>query len=89
MEKIIKISDDLRDYIEGLQYELEATKDILAFLGRDELVKKENVDYYYNKCIELNTEYNLAKKILVETYKINGKWFLDFATAELHVGDVE
>ena len=87
MEKIIHISYDMRDYIEGLQYELEATKDIIAFLGRDELVKQESRDYYYNKYVELSTEYNLAKKSLEETYKLGRKWFLDFATAEVHVGD--
>lgn len=85
MDKIIRISDDLRDYIEGLQYELNGLKDILAFLGRDELVKQEHVDYYYNKYIELNAEYSLAKNSLEETYKIKGHWFLDFANAELHI----
>ena len=85
MEKIIKISYDLRDYIEGLQYELDGLKDIIAFLSRDELVKQENIDYYYNKYIDLNAEYNLAKSSLAETYKIKGRWFLDFANAELHV----
>ena len=92
MDKVIRISYDLRDYIEGLQYELDGIKDILAFLGRDELVKKENIDYYYNKYVDLNAEYNLAKSSLAETYKIKGHWFLDFENAELHIssaGDSE
>lgn len=92
MEKIIKISSELRDYIEGLQHELNGIKDILAFLGRDELVKQEHIDYYYDKYIDINTEYNLAKNLLAETYKIKGHWFLDFENAELHVsaaGDSE
>lgn len=85
MEKVIRISEELRDYIEGLQYELDGIKDILAFLGRDELVKQEHIDYYYNKYIDLNAEYNLAKNLLAETYKIKGHWFLDFENAEIRV----
>ena len=85
MDKVVKVSEELRDYIEGLQYELDGLKDILAFLGRDELVKQENVDYYYKKYIDVNAEYNLAKSSLEETYKIKGRWFLDFSKAEIYV----
>lgn len=85
MEKKIKITEGLSNYIEGLQYELEATKDIIAFLCRDELVDKTALEYYHNKCTELYTAYEMAKKELTDMYKITDQWTLDFSDATVTV----
>lgn len=87
MEKKIKITEGLSNYIEGLQYELEATKDIIAFLCRDELVDKTALEYYHNKCTDLYTAYELAKKELADVYNITGRWTLDFSDATITVFD--
>lgn len=72
------------NFLEAIQVDLEGTKDLIAFLARDPLVKKENLDYYKDQYDELFLKFDLAKKeISREWNNGNENWRLDYSTGAL------
>ena len=80
----MKISEDLCNYLEAVQVDLEGTKDLIAFLMRDTFVDQNNLDYYKKQYDDLYLKYTLIKKEISAMY-LNGNenWILDYATREL------
>lgn len=72
------------NFLEAIQVDLEGTKDLIAFLARDPLVKKENLDYYKDQYDELFLKFDLAKKEISREWN-NGdeNWRLDYSTGAL------
>lgn len=79
----IRISDDLCNYIESLQYEVNARKDLCAFMIDHGMMESESFRKYHDEYIKCNAEYNVAKNTLTKEYGIKGSWNLDFDTREL------
>ena len=85
MEKI-KISDGLCTYLESLNYEVNAIRDLIERMKFEDNEKVNN--FWLNKYVEIYTEYELAKKELEKEYIIpnygnNVQWYLDFKTGEI------
>ena len=72
------------NFLEAIQVDLEGTKDLIAFLARDPLVKKENLDYYKDQYDELFLKFDLAKKEISREWN-NGdeNWRLYYSTGAL------
>lgn len=79
-KKQITISPDICNYIEGLDYEIKAIQNLIAFLLRDETVSRKNIEYYEEKLAERTAEFELAKVEMTKQYNVVGKWTLDYAT---------
>lgn len=88
--KIIKISQELSNYIESLHYELSARQDLLSFLVRNNLQESEGFKRYHEEYIDFYTQYQLAKSNLENDILIpliGGKfsWTLDFSSQEVTI----
>lgn len=83
-DTMVIIPSEICDFLEAIQVDLEGTKDLIAFLARDPLVKKKNLDYYKDQYDELYLKFDLAKKEISREWN-NGdtNWKLDYATGEL------
>ena len=93
-EKEIKVTvdEELANYIEGLQYETESRKDLLAFMiGNGYDTNSEAFKAYEKEFQEQFIQYNQAKSELEQKYVYpvtNGvrvNWNLDFGTRELTI----
>lgn len=87
MEKI-KISEDLRNYIERLHYETNALQDLISRMKNSE--DEEINEYWLNKYLEVYKEYSLAKQQLEKEYIIpyygeKAVWNLDFELCEVSI----
>lgn len=72
------------DLLEATQIDLEGTKDLIAFLCRDSLVQKENLDYYKMLYDELYLKFELIKKEITKQWNNgNPDWVLDYSSREL------
>jgi len=85
-----EITNDLRDYIESLQYETNARKDLLAFMLERGQGETEGFKKYHTEYIEYSTQYEMAKAQITNEYVIpkygkNASWNLDFKTATVTV----
>ena len=85
--KEIKISEELRDKIQSIHFELNATKDLIKYLWEQSPVNKEAVDYYTEQWKNLYTEFEVAKNSLIQMYNIGSmtEWDLDYNTCILKV----
>lgn len=82
----IQITEDLSNYLERLNYEVNSHKDLIAYgylLGLNEDTNfKEYIDEYRDYYIE----FEMAKKELENIYNIkNRKWTLDYASCILTI----
>jgi len=68
MAKIKKIVPaELCDYVEGLQYEMESRKDLLAFMiGRD--IMSESFNKYHEEYLEYYSQFQAAKNFIANSY---------------------
>lgn len=97
MTKTIELNRETRDYIQSLQYEVDARKDIIAFMidrGMD--INSETFKKYQKEFAEFLVQYNTAKDEISNMYVIptlqeNEKvtWSLDFETSIITVTSVE
>lgn len=88
--KEIQITEELRDKIQAVDFELTATKDIINYIWNQSPVNMEAVEYYTKQQKELFVEFELAKNTLVRLYDLNGKdWNLDYHTATLTIFEEE
>ena len=90
-QKIILIPADFCNYIQGLQYEVEARQSLLNFIlthsssFTDEIFKR-----YHDEYVNFYAQYQISREQLVERYikPLNIKWkdwSLDFNTEELYI----
>ena len=90
-EKIeVVIPEKMSDYIEGLMYEVNARKNLVAFcIERGMDLEGEVFQRYHKEYVDFTAEYEMAKKEMEREYvssKYPGsKWRLDFATQTLHI----
>lgn len=90
-EKIeVVIPEKMSDYIEGLMYEVNARKNLVAFcIERGMDLEGEVFQRYHKEYVDFTAQYELAKKEMEREYvspKYPGaKWRLDFATQTLHI----
>lgn len=92
----IKISKELSDYIESLQFEVNRTKEIVAFMlsspGYDTHTntfaqwEKDNQEAYAKLCLAKNKlEHEVIPKLLPKDTGAVRSWSLDFYTHEVKV----
>lgn len=91
-ETIIKIDEALATYIESLQYEVNARRDIISFmLERDMDTSSKAFEQYQKEYNELFVQYTTAKDELEKRFVIPAVgdqrvgWNLDFATKEVTI----
>lgn len=92
--KFIKITPELRDYIERLQYEATRYDDLLHIVHRDIVPMTDeewesSLEYYQNKCIEAKISLQTAMDTVAEIYadQINGDiWNINYKDCEIVIG---
>ena len=92
MKEYIEIPQKMSDYIEGLMYEVNARKDLLTFMVRQDDILEERFKQYHEEYLKFFAKYEMAKDELTETY-IRPKykntedisWNLNFRTHTLEV----
>lgn len=97
MDKIIKITPELRDYIERLQYEATRYEDLLKTVNRNSCPMTDaewesSLAFYKEKCAEANFSLKTAMDTLAEIYAdaINGDiWHINYRNCELRVGSLK
>lgn len=94
----IEVAQELVNYIERLQYEVDAYKDVIttlmnAHVGDSDgaFVNSAVFTSYSEKFAEAKAEYELAKEQMTQQYipscltEHNTSWALDFATCQLTI----
>lgn len=92
MGRKIKIDADFSNYIESLDYEVNARKSLCEYLMRNGNFDKEAFDYYHKEYIESFAKYELAKQELEKMYivpiiKSHCNWRLDFSSCEVTIDE--
>lgn len=87
--KQITVTEELRNKIQSIDFELTATKDLLSYLWGQDPVNMEAVKYYTQQQKELFIEFETAKKALVELYNITDgvSWALDYDSCILSIDE--
>lgn len=87
--KQIQVTEELRNKIQAIDFELTATKDLISFLWGQDPVNMEAVNYYTKQQRELFIEFETAKSALVEIYNIskNAVWNLDYNSCILSINE--
>ena len=87
--KEIKVNEELRDKIQSIHFEMNATKDLINYLWQQSPVNMEAVEYYTTQWKELYIEFEEAKNTLVKLYDIGSmtEWNLDYNTCILKVNE--
>lgn len=95
-EKVIEIQRDLVDYIEGLQYEVDARRDIITFMLSNNMdTSSDAFERYHLEYQEFVIQYREAKKQLEDIFItdelkkefgcVQLGWNLDFESGKLTV----
>jgi len=91
MRKNIPMPEDFCNYVEGLMYETNARKDVIAFMLNSAILNQERFDQYHKEYLEFYAKYELVKNEIQKTYvdEVYGnqaiKWNLNFKTQELEI----
>lgn len=87
--KQIEITEELRNKIQSIDFELTATKDLISYLWGQSPVNMEAVEYYTKQQKELFMEFEIAKNTLMQLYKIPSgvEWNLDYNTCILSIDE--
>lgn len=87
--KQIQVTEELRNKIQAIDFELTATKDLISFLWGQDPVNMEAVNYYTRQQRELFIEFETAKNALVEIYNIgkDAVWNLDYNSCILSINE--
>lgn len=97
MTTIIKIEETIRDYVESLDYEFSARRDIIAFMIENNMnINSEAFGQYQKEMMEFKVKFSTAKKELEERYVLpilkdnqKAQWMLDYQTCELIITEQE
>lgn len=83
----VRISEEMRDYVEALAFEVEALKDMLSFAMRQGLQDTQAYQDYKNEYKDAFARYQVAKQEMLTEYLsecgLLKDWNLDFASATL------
>lgn len=93
----IQIEESIRDYIEALDYEYSARRDIISFMLENNMsTTSESFNKYQKEMMEFKVKFATAKQELEEKYvqpllKENQtvSWKLDYSTCELTITEQE
>ena len=91
MRKNVPMPEDFCNYVEGLMYETNARRDVIAFMINSTILNQERFDQYHTEYLEFYAKYELVKKEIQKTYvdEVYGnqaiKWNLNFQTQELEI----
>lgn len=91
MRKIVPMPEDFCNYVEGLMYETNARRDVIAFMLNSAILNQERFDQYHKEYLEFYAKYELVKNEIQKTYvdEVYGnqaiKWNLNFKTQELEI----
>lgn len=91
MKKIVPMPEDFCNYVEGLMYETNARRDVIAFMLNSVILNQERFDQYHKEYLEFYAKYELVKNEIQKTYvdEVYGnqaiKWNLNFKTQELEI----
>lgn len=84
-----QVPEKMRDYLERLSYEVDARKDLLAFLVEREQDGSDSFKRYHKEYVDLRAEYEMAKKKLADRFVSpdypDSTWKLDFSTCVLTI----
>jgi hypothetical protein len=83
------VSPDFCDYVESLMYELDARRDLCAFMVDHGMSETEHFEKYHDAYLKANAEYAIAKGELTKMAGSGKKWWLDFDNRELVIEDAE
>lgn len=81
------IPEQLSNYIESLDYEVQAYKNLIAFLSRDKFVDEANLKHYTDLYAKSFASFEIAKREMAESQGLSGEWSLDYATHTVTYGD--
>lgn len=85
---MVKIDETLCKRIEAIQFEVNARKDLLAFMMDGRLtIDSEQFEKYHDEYIQYHVEYEKAKQELQDKYVPDGskRWELDFSSCEVKI----
>ena len=87
MEKRVKITEGINNYIEKLFFEYNAIQNILRYLTSQDDVKSEYLDRYFEDAKIKNVELELAKQEVSKQYQPKNmyvhKYTFDFDNCEI------
>lgn len=94
--QIVNIDTKIRDYIEGLDYELASRKELVAYMLENNMnVNTDSFKKYSAEMAEYSAKFKLAKKELEKQYVLpiigdkKVSWKLDYASCELTITYIE
>lgn len=83
------IPEEVSNHMEGLMYEMNARKDLLAFMIVNGMNHSEDFKIYHQEYVESMINYEKGKKELANNYVLdkypNCTWALDFATHTINI----
>ena len=79
----VTIPAGLCDYIESLQYEADARRDLCAFMIDHGMMGTEHFKKYQDEYVKFTAAYGVAKNMITKLYAPKGNWRLDFNSGEL------
>lgn len=89
MKNKIEIPVEVSNHMEGLMYDVNARKDLLAFMINNNMSNSEDFKIYHKEYVDSLVTYEKAKKQLsaeyIEKDYPNCSWVLDFATHTLNI----
>lgn len=83
----VPVTTEMRDYVESLMYELDARRDLCAFMIDHGMDGTERFEKYHDAYLKANAEYAIAKGELAKLAGEGKRWRLDFENCELVVED--
>lgn len=95
MFQSIIIDNELKNYIESLDYEYQSRKDLIVFMLANNMnINTESFQKYQNEMTEYFIKFNIAKQELEKKYikPVIGdhvvNWSLDYATNTLSIEEI-
>lgn len=87
--KQIEVTEELRNKIQSIDFELTATKDLINYLWGQSPVNMEAIKYYTQQQKELFVEFETAKSVLMQLYGVTSgvEWNLDYNTCILSINE--
>lgn len=83
------VTKELCDYIESLMYEVDARRDLCAFMVDHGMGGTEHFEKYHDAYLKANAAYAVAKAELTKMAGQGKCWHLDFDNRELVIEDAE
>lgn len=89
MKYTVTIPRELCDYLEALMYEVNARKDLLAFMLDHDMGNSEAFQNYQKEYVECYASYEIAKHEMAMKYITpkypNGRWSVNFTNSTVEI----